>query len=233
MPDPRLFLDILTAGRTLPDGYDSWGFKSVRPDFTTYQGYRWPWPGSTVTDPAATAGAGSACPTASTGGLCVATTWRGVAAGGHGHRTLLLLAYRAMDVLGRDDVGKLRVSACHVVELVDGEQVLRSQSAGADLARAYLAGADLTRADLAGADLAGAYLTGADLARADLTGADLTGADLARADLARANLARADLARADLTGADLTGANLTGADLTGARGLDKAIGYKPAVPDAV
>ena len=31
---------------TLPDGFDTWGIKSVRPDLRTYGGYQWPFPGS-------------------------------------------------------------------------------------------------------------------------------------------------------------------------------------------
>jgi Pentapeptide repeats (8 copies) len=214
----RPFLDILTENRTLPDGYDSWGFKSVRADFTTYGGYRWPWPGTAVTDPTATAGDGDACPTKATGGLCVATTWRGVADGAHGHRCLLLLAYRAADILGRDDFrGKLRVKTCRVVELLDGEKML-AKATGANLTGAYLAGAYLADAYLTGANLAGAYLAGANLADAYLrdaylTGAYLTGANLTGANLAGANLRDANLRDAYLRGAYLTGANLAGANL--------------------
>jgi hypothetical protein len=219
-PTHRPFLDILTENRTLPDGYDSWGFKSVRADFTTYGGYRWPWPGTDVTDQAAAAGDGDACPTRATGGLCVATTWRGVADGGHGHRCLLLLAYRAADILGRDDFrGKLRVKTCRVVELLDGEKML-AKATGANLTGANLTDASLRGADLTGANLRGANLTDANLRGAYLTGANLTGANLTDASLRGADLAGADLTDADLAGAYLTGASLTDANLTDANLTD-------------
>jgi Pentapeptide repeats (8 copies) len=47
MTDPRPFLDVILghAGQPdLPDGYDTWGFKIVRPDLRSYGGFRWPWP---------------------------------------------------------------------------------------------------------------------------------------------------------------------------------------------
>ncbi len=39
-------LDVLTEGRTLPEGFDRWGIKSVHPDLKTHGGYQWPYPGS-------------------------------------------------------------------------------------------------------------------------------------------------------------------------------------------
>ena len=164
----RPFLDIIldTAGNPpLPEGYDTWGFKIVRPDLRTYQlgdgtRYRWPWPGGTVTDPG-TAVNGQPCPANAVGGFCIAKNLRGAASGGYGHATILLLAYRVADVAG-EDADKRRVSHCLVVDVVAGQDAYRS-ARGADLA-----GADLTGADLTGADLRGAYLRGADLTGADL-----------------------------------------------------------------
>lgn len=37
----RPLLDILTGGRTLPDGYDEWGMRTVHVDFTSSNGFRW------------------------------------------------------------------------------------------------------------------------------------------------------------------------------------------------
>ncbi|MBP9918045.1 MAG: pentapeptide repeat-containing protein, partial [Dermatophilaceae bacterium] len=137
--------------------------------------------------------------------------------------TLLLVAYRSVDVVGRDDIaGKLRLRGdVAVVRLIDGARLVRESGCeadlggadlgGADLRVADLRGADLSRADLGGADLDGANLSGADLRWADLRGADLRGADLRGADLDGANLSRASLSRADLDGANLreaVGANL-------------------------
>jgi pentapeptide repeat protein len=214
VPDPtpalRPFLNVIldVAGKPpLPESYDRWGFKITRPDLRTYATgtvrFRWPWPGSTVTDPGAVAD-GRPCPSPGTGGFCVARTLRGAVSGGYGHTTILLLAYRAADVLG-EDADKLRVSHALVADVVAGQDVYRV-SAGADLA---------------GADLAGADLAHANLARAYLAHADLAHANLAHANLARANLAHADLAGADLAGADLTHANLA-----------HVIGYTPAAADA-
>ena len=149
---------------TLPDGFDTWGLKSVRPDLRTYGGYQWPYPGNVAeADDVEEANTG-ACPRRPGDGLCVATSWRGMASGGIPARTLLLVATASTDVLGRDDAsGKSRHRRVAVVALVDGERLLREAGRGADLRGAYLGGADL-----GGADLGGAYLGGA--------GADLGGA---------------------------------------------------------
>ena len=202
---------------TLPDGYDTWGIKSVKPDLRTYQGYQWPFPGGVAhaqdVDPTNT----DACPGRPGDGLCVATTWQGMASGGIPARTLLLVAYRGADILGRDEEGgRLRCREVAVVAVVDGERLLREAGAGADLSGAYLTGAYLYRANLVGANLYGADLRRANLRVADLSGAHLSGAYLYRADLAGADLRGADLSGAYLGGANLYGADLSGADLSGA-----------------
>ena len=187
----------------LPDWCDSWGIKSVHPDLRTYGGYQWPYPGHMAEcDPGRLVPENAgACPSQIGDGLCVATSWEGVASGGIPARTMLLVAYASTEVLGRDDAaGKLRLPRVAVVALVDGQRLLREAGAGANL----------TRANLAGANLRGANLRGADLTSANLRGADLTSANL--------------------RGADLTGANLRGADLYGARHDDTTIwpdDYKP------
>jgi uncharacterized protein YjbI with pentapeptide repeats len=219
-PKPRTpFLDLILAhcgNPPLPDGYDTWGWKTVRPDLRSYGGYRWPWPGGTVTDPKARPGS-NPCPTSSTGGFCVALSWRGARSGGHGGTTALLLAYRQADVLARSDIdGKVRVREARVHEVIDVHRLMQKASKGVNLADADLADAYLMGADLMGADLAGAYLMGADLMGADLAGANLMGADLTRADLARADLADANLMGANLTRANLARANLADANLAGA-----------------
>ena len=214
MTESRDLIPVIVAREkaTLPDGYDRWGIKSVQPDLRTYKGYQWPFPGGVAhaqdVDPTNT----DACPGRPGDGLCVATTWQGMASGGISARTLLLVAYRGADILGRDEeVGKLRCREVAVVAVVDGERLLREAGAGA-----YLRGANLSGANLCGADLSRADLAGANLARADLSGADLAGAYLRRADLSGADLYGADLARANLCGADLSRADLAGANLGGA-----------------
>ena len=226
MADYRDLLPVIVEreGAALPDGFDSWGIKSIHPDLRTTHGYRWPAPGDIAEcDPDLIIDINTdACPAQVGDGLCVATSWRGMASGGIPARTLLLVAYTCSDVLGRGvNAGKLRCPRVAVVALVDGERLLREAGTRADLRYANLRDADLTGANLTGANLTGANLTGADLRDADLryadlTGANLTGANLTGANLTGADLRDADLRYADLTGANLTGANLTGADLTGA-----------------
>ena len=204
---------------TLPEWCDSWGIKSVQPDLRTYGGYQWPYPGQTATcDPDRLVPENTdACPWQPGDGLCVATSWRGMASGGIPARTLLLVAYSSDEVRGRvDELGKLRVPRVAVVALVDGQRLLREAGSGASLHGANLSGANLYRADLYGADLTGADLYGADLRSANLTRANLYRADLYGADLTSANLYGADLHGADLSCANLTFADLTGADLYGA-----------------
>ena len=155
---------------TLPEGFDSWGIKSILPDLTTRNGYQWPFPGGIAEcDPKKIdADSASACPRHEGDGLCVATSWRGMASSGFPARTLLLVAYGADEVLGRDDTeGRLQCPRVAVVALADGERLLREAGRGADLS---------------GADLSWANLRGADLCWADLCGADLSGANLSWAE---------------------------------------------------
>ena len=209
MTESRDLIPVIVAREkaTLPDGYDRWGIKSVQPDLRTYKGYQWPFPGGVAhaqdVDPTNT----DACPGRPGDGLCVATTWQGMASGGIPARTLLLVAYRGAEILGRDEEeGKLRCRDVAVVAVVDGERLLREAGAGANLTGANLGWANLGRANLSGANL-----TGANLGWANLYGAHLYRAHLGGADLSGADLSGADLAGADLRWAGLAGANLSGA----------------------
>ena len=166
---------------TLPEGFDSWGIKSILPDLTTRNGYQWPFPGGIAEcDPKKIdADSASACPRHEGDGLCVATSWRGMASSGFPARTLLLVAYGADEVLGRDDTeGRLQCPRVAVVALADGERLLREAGSGADL-------------------------RGADLRRANLRGANLRWANLREANLSEANLREAYLSEANLSGANL------------------------------
>ena len=177
----------------IPEGMCE-GWKIVRPDFTTRNGYRWPFPGKWAECPPGTKFTTiDSCPTFEGDGLCVAKTWRGAASGGYPAVTALLLAYHQADVLG-EDPNKLRVKRALVVDVYDPQALIRD---------GWCTGANLARANLARANLAGANLAGANLAWANLAGANLAGANLAGAYLAGADLAGADLAGADLAGADL------------------------------
>jgi len=192
----NLLTDVLAPRYTLPDTYDSYGIKSVRPNLTTRNGFRWPYPGG-ETDVYPLDDHDSPCPQRDGDGLCVALDWAGMASSGFPARTLLLVAYRQHEARGYGS--KLRVPQAAVVDIIDGEKLVTRSGNCADLYRA-----NLTRANLVDADLVGAYLY-----RANLGGANLYGADLFSANLTDANL----------TGADLTGADLAGANLTRAKGI--------------
>ena len=218
----RPLLDILTEGRTLPDGCDIWGMRSVHPDFTSSRGFRWPFPGGVAEAPGPIIASNrGACPESDGDGICTALTAQGMASGGIPAHTVLITAHAAADVLGADEI-KVRVRRATVVEIVDLPGMARAgRLSGANLYGADLRGADLRwanlrRADLREADLRGANLYGADLRRAYLYWADLRRADLRWANLRRADLRRADLGGANLYGADLRRADLYGADLYGA-----------------
>jgi hypothetical protein len=207
-------LDIITAGYSLPDGYDSWGIKSVGFDGRTKHGFQWPEPGkATAVYPLDDHG--SSCPRRKGDGLCVATTWAGMASGGYRAFCILLVAYRAAETRG-NEAGKLRCPQVFVVDRLDGESLVRRNLQGADLRAANLRGANLRGADLRDANLQDANLRDADLQDANLWGANLWGANLWDANLWGANLQDANLQDANLRGANLWGADLWGADLRGA-----------------
>ncbi len=75
------------------------------------------------------------------------------------------------------------------------------------------------RGQFAGANLAEVDLTGANLQGAELQKVSLRGADLSMANLRNANLVEADLRDANLLGTEFSGANLMGANLYGSQGL--------------
>lgn len=217
---------VETSGAQMPEGFNSWGLKAVHPDLTTTRNFRWAMPGGVnVSNDHLLLGNTSACPNEPGDGLCVATTWRGMASVGFPSRTLLLVAYRAADVVGRDDSrGKLRIGGVVAsVALIDGERFVLEHGQGLNLSWANLRDLNLQNANMHGANLCGASLWRANLRRANLQdaylrranieGADLQGADLQGADLHSAYLRSADLRHADLQGANLQWANLRGANL--------------------
>jgi hypothetical protein len=211
-------LDVITKDRELPEGYDQWAIRTVRPDLRSRNNYRYPFPGKVAKAAGPFSEGRGECPSHDGDGICAATTWRGMASGGVVASTLLLVAYKEKHVLGGSrSGGKLRLRRFLVVDVIDGLDLLRKSGKGANLR-----GANLRGADLSGADLSGANLYGANLSYADLSGADLYGANLSGANLYGANLSGADLYGANLSGANLSGANLSGADLSGAdlRGAD-------------
>ena len=206
-------LDKLTEGRELPKGYDHWAIKTVRADFRTKHDFVWPFPGRVARAQGPFLDHNGSCPSQQGDGICVATTWEGMASGGVPASTLLLVAYRNIDLLGASDYGKLRVKAAKVIDLVDGIRLVSAFGERADLRSANLSSADLSFANLRSANLRSADLRSADLSFADLSFANLSSANLRFADLSSANLYFADLYSADLSFADLRFADLSSADL--------------------
>jgi hypothetical protein len=136
-------LDRLTAGRALPDGCDNWAMRTVRPDLTSRNNYRYPFPGNWAEAPGPFTYSKSECPRKPGDGICAATDYEGMASGGVPARTLLLVAYNSEDLLGSSS-HKIRLRRMFVVELLDGEKVLQQHGLGAYLSGAYLSGAYLS-----------------------------------------------------------------------------------------
>ena len=199
-------LSPLIARLDLPADYNGeelvLGWRSIRIDGTSRDGYRWPDPGNWTPKENADR-ADVAC----SHGLHVARTWAGASSAGS-IRAALLVAYRPTDV-AHVDAHKVRVDQALVLARFDPVALIRAGW----MAVANLWGADLGGADLRGADLRGAYLGGANLRDANLRGADLRGSNLRGADLGVADLRGADLRGSNLWVAYLTGANLRDADL--------------------
>jgi hypothetical protein len=217
-------LEKLTEGRQLPDGWDGWAIRTVRPDLSSSHGYRYPFPGQVAEAPGPINESHyGACPSASGDGLCAAGTWEGMASGGVPARTLLLVAYRRSDVLGGSIDEKLRLRRMLVVDLIDGEALLRSAGSSADLSYANLSYANLSSADLSSANLSSADLSSANLRYADLSYANLSYANLSSADLSSANLSSADLSYANLSSANLSSANLSYARVASGDALRDAL----------
>ena len=150
------YVDLLkkmveVRGLTLPEGFDSWGIKTVGFDRRTQNGFLWGGPG-TVTeryelDPD---NAGS-CPIREGDGLCVGLDWRGMASAGKPALCLLVVAYRESEAKS-DEAGKLRVPQVAIVDAVDSAEFVRKYGTQANLYGANLRGANLYGADLYGAD---------------------------------------------------------------------------------
>ena len=212
-------LSPLIARLDLPADYNGeelvLGWRSINPDGTSRNGYRWPDPGNWTPKENADR-ADVAC----SHGLHVARTWAGASSAGS-IRAALLVAYRPGDV-AHVDAHKVRVDQALVLARFDPVAPIRA---------GWMAGANLWAADLRDADLRDADLRGADLRDANLGGANLRGADLRGANLRDAYLAGADLGGADLGGADLRGANLRGANLRAADLWDASANRLTVWPD--
>jgi uncharacterized protein YjbI with pentapeptide repeats len=101
----------------------------------------------------------------------------------------------------------------NVARLLQTNECVGCNLAGAALKDTNLQAANLAGANLQGADLERAKLQKTNLSRANLEGADLGKTNISNANLANANLFDADLEKANLEGTNLAGANLQGADL--------------------
>lgn len=192
-------LTDLVAGRTLPEGTDTWSFR------TRSAGYGFAWPSEGWVDaPGPVLDHDGVTPQAPGDGLCVAFTWAGMATAPLTADGLLLVAFAEADRLSpADDPHTARLRRCFVVTELEGRDVLAQRSLGVDLRGA--------RAELM--DLTGACFFGADLTDAMFKQTKLIGASLYGATLTRANLQHADLRGADLRYASLAGANLAGAQV--------------------
>jgi uncharacterized protein YjbI with pentapeptide repeats len=200
--------------------FEHYGLRSVRPNFTSSHGFRWPFPGryAVAPGPIDLREMRVVSPTVGNG-LYVAHTWEAMASNGIPATSILLLGWNAADELARD-AQKSRVRRAFVLELFSPAELLRERR---DDERAYLRYADLRGADLTGSNLTGADLRDAYLRGAYLRGSDLTGADLRDAYLRDVHLTDADLRDAHFTGSDLRDANLTGAHLTDAHLTDAVL----------
>jgi hypothetical protein len=177
-------LDVITKDRELPEGYDQWAIRTVRPDLRSRNNYRYPFPGRVAKAAGPFSEGRDECPSHDGDGVCAATTWRGMASGGVTASTLLLVAYKEKHVLGGSrSGGKLRLRRFLVVDVLDGLALLCGNGKGANLSYANLSYASLSYVNLSYADLHGADLHGADLHGANLRGANLSGANLHGANL--------------------------------------------------
>ena len=122
-----------------------WGWRTVRPDFRSRNGYRWPFPGGWAEAPGPVLDHTGPCPEHVGDGLCVALDWSGAALGGMSARNpILVVGWLPDDELGRDN-HKVRIRRGYVADVWSAERILMNAPG------AYLGGADLTGADLTGA----------------------------------------------------------------------------------
>ena len=132
-----------------------WAFRAVHPDLRSRDGYRYPWPGQWAEAPKdgrPLTKNGDPCPSSEVGGLCVAKTLAGAAAGGIPFSTMLIVGITTRDVLA-EDADKMRVRRMYVADVVTAKTLLE---------RANLGFADLRFADLRSADLRSANLRSAE-----------------------------------------------------------------------
>ena len=119
----------------IPEGL-TWGWRVVNADFTSTNGYRWPWPGNWATcDPKGKPFTSGECPGFVGDGLCIALTPAGAASGGTPLRTVLVVGYYAGEVLGTA-ADKIRVKRAFVLDAWDAWVNIRVGGSCANLAGA-------------------------------------------------------------------------------------------------
>jgi hypothetical protein len=129
-----------------------WAWRSVRTDFTSTRGYRWPFPGHWAEASGPFTASKSACPSKQGDGLCLAWSITGAISGGIRLGTGLLCGYLPSDLLGTwdpdhsTDTNKLRLKRAWVAEVMDTMAALTEGSA--NLRSANLRGASYSQMTL-------------------------------------------------------------------------------------
>lgn len=233
MTNYKPLTELITHGHKLPRGYDTLGWKVVKADGTSYNGFQWPGPGEEMHD--RNAYAGDVCPSETNGGYMIARNFGGARSGSHGNRRFLVLAYNQSDILGMDS-NKIRVRKVHVVAAVDPERLFQHGARGYDLSDgifdymnlgdadfrdsklcgASFVGTNLHSADFSNADAASVWFEGANLRSTTFDSANLGSSSLRYAFGAEASFRNADMGSACLVESNLQRAIFTGADLSGA-----------------
>ena len=136
------------------------GWRVCETDFTSHNGYRWPYPG-TWAEPHNPSGREMTthddCPTFEGDGLCIANNCAGAASGGIRLSTVLVVGFCDADVLVRGE-NKTRVRRALVLDVWDGQRIVRGALTSADLTSANLTYANLRYANLTYANLTYANL---------------------------------------------------------------------------
>jgi len=204
-PKYRELLNILTEGRTLPESFDSWGMKTVDGLRRTANKFHWPAPGQSIrswnedhsddseriNDP---------CSRYPGDGLTVALTVSAMSSNRLPIHSILLVAFRSEEVVGRER-SKIRTSGDVMVIdewLINEIDLYNMNFYGVNFCGVNLFGADLRNTNLSSADMRNAHLGIADLRKANMRGAILRNANVKGADFSSADLRGTDFCKTDL-----------------------------------
>ena len=138
----RTILEVIEADGQLPPKPrgTEYAIKFVKPDWTTYNGYSWPFPGKWTPQILDEEWNDQTC---ASGGVHVATTVAGAQSGGARLSHCVIVAYRKSEA-GRSSGGKVKVRRAKSLAAIDLLRAIGNYGTGADLTGADLAGADLT-----------------------------------------------------------------------------------------